>query len=436
MKRDWSMPNLRDAYKPVPQALDQAISAVLRSIKKEESKEKTNNSWIFHGKAKKTGVFAALCALLLGLTAAYAVTRPAILNWLLGPGSANRSLEQSAQNIMAEKSADHITARVTGILYDGYQFAFSYELENNQADQPALVVLDHTALVNGQALELNVSMYEPKLVPDVRQDVLPVRRNPTDGGAWSLPIKQKLSGDVTCEVTFNVYRPIKGFAIVSDLEDGIHHLNEYDADVQAEILDSWNTLRGFKNTIIADSTKKDPETWFRDGYTVMNSDGEVYLGESDLGKSWDEAPLYNLRQTARIPVTFTLDTDTAEVYDFSDTADVTLPDCTLHIRHLRFSPLTTLVDISLIPGENSPEAALELAERYGPIELLDENGAPLIFADMDYEFSPYPWATEHWRDNGSWACTYRIEMPGLEVWPESIGLITQQGELLRLKISK
>ena len=90
MKRDWSKPNLRDAYKPLPQAFDQAVSATLQSLKAaEESK---------HHLSKRTAVFAILCALLLGLTVAYAVTRPAILNWLLGYGEANNALERSVQS--------------------------------------------------------------------------------------------------------------------------------------------------------------------------------------------------------------------------------------------------------------------------------------------------------------------------------------------------
>ena len=93
-----------------------------------------------------------------------------------------------------------------------------------------------------------------------------------------------------------------------------------------------------------------------------------------------------------------------------------------------------MVEISLIPKENTREAAQELAVRYGALDLADENGAPLTYSSMDYTFSPHPWATEHWRDNDHWACTYRIEMPGLQVWPESISLITEQGEILRLTI--
>ena len=160
------------------------------------------------------------------------------------------------------------------------------------------------------------------------------------------------------------------------------------------------------------------------------------MSESDIGKTWDEAPLYNMRETARIPVKFTFNTSSAIVYDFSDTDDIALDDCTLRIHHLRFSPLTTIVDISLLPKENTQEAAQELVKRYGAIDLADGSGEPLNYSSMDYEFSPNPWATEHWKDNECWACTYMIEMPGLQEWPDSISLVTEQGEILSLKIGK
>ena len=75
-------------------------------------------------------------------------------------------------------------------------------------------------------------------------------------------------------------------------------------------------------------------------------------------------------------------------------------------------------------------------ERYGTMDLVDESGKPLNYSSMDYEFNPNPWATEHWRDIECWACTYMIEMPGLQVWPESISLVTEQGEILSLNISQ
>ena len=390
---------------------------------------------------KKIRFFALVMAavvLLSGIAVAYAITRPEILNWLIGYEQASAPLEQAAQTVVAENSADHITVRINSVVYDSYQFAFSYELENDQPDQPAMVAVDSCALVNGKELGLDVSDYALRLVPDSHQDVLPVPRNPADGGAWSLPIRQALTGEVTCEVTFIVHRPTKGFVVVSSPEDPVYHLDEYDTETQAEIQDKWNTLRGFKNTLITDSNDNDPERWAQLGYTVIDPDGNAYMSENDLdlGKTWEEAPLHNLRETARIPVMFTFNTDTTIVYDFSDHDSVELDDCTIRIHHLRFSPLMTIVDISLIPKENTQEAAQELVERYGAMDLVDESGQPLKYSSMDYEFSPNPWATEHWKDNECWACTYMIEMPGLQEWPDSISLVTEQGEILSLKIGK
>lgn len=96
----------------------------------------------------------------------------------------------------------------------------------------------------------------------------------------------------------------------------------------------------------------------------------------------------------------------------------------------------TIVDISLIPKESTQEAAQELVERYGAMDLVDESGQPLKYSSMDYEFSPNPWVTEHWGENECWACTYRIEMPGLQVWPERIRVVTEHGEILNLRIAK
>ncbi len=120
----------------------------------------------------------------------------------------------------------------------------------------------------------------------------------------------------------------------------------------------------------------------------------------------------------------------------ADTGSVELTDCTLRIHRLRFSQLTTFVDISLIPNHNTRKAAQELVERFGAIHLVDESGAPLVYSSMDYTFSPNPWTTKHWKDNDYWACTYRIEMPGLQIWPERIRLMTEHGEILSLRIDQ
>ena len=77
-----------------------------------------------------------------------------------------------------------------------------------------------------------------------------------------------------------------------------------------------------------------------------------------------------------------------------------------------------------------------MVDRYGSLNLLDEKGKQLDYAEMEYEFSPSPWATEHWHNNDCWACTYSIELPGLQSWPENISLVTDQGEVLRVNLGR
>ena len=138
----------------------------------------------------------AICALLMGMVVAYAaVTKPAILNWLLGNQDArgyqdaNEVLEQSAQTVVAENSADHITVRINSVVYDSYQFAFSYELENDQPDQPAMVAVDSCALVNGKELgttqlpipEAGLSPYSSENASASGEKLVP-----TGDGLWQL----------------------------------------------------------------------------------------------------------------------------------------------------------------------------------------------------------------------------------------------------------
>ena len=105
MTRDWNKLNIRDAYKPVPQEFDQAVSKTIRGIRIGEAKQETASGAVF--RCRRMLFIAAICALLMGMVVAYAaVTKPAILNWLLGNQDArgyqdaNEALEQSAQTVV------------------------------------------------------------------------------------------------------------------------------------------------------------------------------------------------------------------------------------------------------------------------------------------------------------------------------------------------
>ena len=121
---------------------------------------------------------------------------------------------------------------------------------------------------------------------------------------------------------------------------------------------------------------------------------------------------------------------TAEIYDFSDLDDSVLPDGILRVYRLSFSAEDTVIDIRLFPEENCREAAEAMAERYGSLELVDGQGSALAVATADNsqpEVRTDDWETERW------ACCYTVRAAGMDSVPESIGIMTRQGEILRVQ---
>ncbi|MBR6442398.1 MAG: hypothetical protein IKS46_01815 [Clostridia bacterium] len=118
---------------------------------------------------------------------------------------------------------------------------------------------------------------------------------------------------------------------------------------------------------------------------------------------------------------------TAETFDFSDLDDSVLPDGILRIYRLSFSAEDTVIDIRLFPEENCREAAEAMAERYGSLELVDGQGSTLAVATADNgqpEVRTDDWEAERW------ACCYTVRAAGMDSVPESIGIMTRQGEIL------
>ncbi len=264
-------------------------------------------------------------------------------------------------------------------------------------------------------------LYSPQMVPSPHLDILPVQRNPAVGGGWSQRITKPLSGPVECEMTFLVYRPEKGFAVLLEPEDMLAHPEQYDPQTQAEIVDSLNTLRSFRDTVIVEATPEAEQNLLAQGYTLIGS--SVFLqGAPDN--------THHLRETARITVRFTFDASQAVAYDFSGHV-LTLPDCQVQVERFRCTPLETSFDIRLIPADNTQEAAQALADKHGEWQLTDEHGEPVTYSEMDSLYSLTPYTSG---SNGQWKCLYIESLPGLLEFPESIGFVTQAGELFRFPL--
>lgn len=431
MKRDKAQLNLRNAYKPVPEAFRQTVLRTVRSVRP-DARQHTPHDRMLRGAPGKIAVAVILGFLLLGMAAAYAAARPAILNWLLGAEPApGAPLTFSTQKISGENAADHITVRMDSLIYDGERFSFSFAVENDDPAFPALVAMEPRFLVNGEPVSLEEFLAndaKPTLVPSARLDALPVQRNPVVCGGWSQILPAELDGDVTCEMTFIVYRPKKAFAVVPDPDDPIFRMEDCAPEQQAEIRDVLDTYMSFQNAVLADRDALDPQPWFQAGYSVIGgpTDATEWIDPAEEGFD-------HLAETARFTVVFRFDAGIRQAFDFSETPDIPLDDCTVRVGSFRLSPLTTRVDVLLIPHENTQEAAQALLQKYGPMDLTDERGDPVAYAEMDSLYENAPWASLR---DGQWRCRYLMQLPGLQEWPESVGLTVKTGDLLRVRLPR
>lgn len=365
----------------------------------------------------RTMILAAALLLAALSTTAYALTRPAVLDWLLTTRNpASIELESSAQDVFAKASADGITARITSLVYDGSQIAFSYELENGAPTQPVVVMLDSTITLNGLAVTIPHYQHDRhgQLVPSADLDMVPVQRNPIRRGSWCSGLPEGLSGRVEGEVTFVIYRPEKAFAYL--VAPGSMWLDETIQD--PDIADVRKTLESFTNTIIAESD--DPDAWAAQGYTVLAS---FHAYEAADARS-------HLVEVARIRVPFAFDADKAIAYDFSGAA-AQLADCTAQAIDFRLTPLTTHVHVHLTPDDNSEAAARALADKYGAFSLTDDAGAPVTYSEMDAMFGVGPRVTQ---EDGQWVCCHWEEMPGLQTFPANVGFTLENAEPFRFDL--
>lgn len=379
---------------------------------------------------------ALLAALIIAIlcTAAFAITRPAVIDWLLAPDApASPQLTSTAQDIHSESTADGVTVRMTGLVYDGTQLAFSYEIENAAPTQPALVLLASDLTVDGQPI--GVPHYvtnngDARLVPSPHLDVLPVRRNPMVGGGWSNTIALPLTGTITGEAYFDVYRPEKAFAVLIPADSDFYD-ESIGGEYRAELDDALATLRSFpdvllvdgnENIVLIDDNVDDAEALAAQGYTVLGRSGRAIFPVDD--------PRCHVVRTARVTVPFTFNADNVFCCDFSSTS-FTRADCTVQVKQFLLTSLVTRVKIHLLPTDNTEAAARILADTCGPFTLTDEAGQPVVYSEMDSMYSMYPVVA---CQNGQWLVQYWEELPGLLHFPQSIGFTVHTGDLFRFDL--
>lgn len=371
------------------------------------------------GRRTSTLVVVALALVLVFAATAFALSRPAVLNWLTGNAPVSTQLEATVQTVIGENVLDGITVRMTSMVYDGQKLAFAYELENDQPAMPVLIAVNPTMRIDGKAVEIAYCTADPsapQMVPSPHLDVLPVQRNPAVGGGV-VCVGDAAPKQILCEMTFVVYKPEKQFAIFLEPDSMQANAESYTGDERAEAEDSLNTLRSFRNAAFV----PEADIANQEGYTVINGSGQLY----DLPEN------SHLTEVSQIRVTFSFDASVAFACDFAGTNDSELTDAALHVEKFRLSSLETSVDLWLIPQENTEKAARDLAGKYGAYMLADEQGAAVQYSEMDYMADDQPDVKQI---NGQWVCRYQSEMPGLLRFPESVCFIAGGQELLRFDL--
>lgn len=371
------------------------------------------------GRKPSTLVAVTLILVLLFAATAFAITRPAVLKWLTGNAPTSMQLQSTAQSVTAENTADGITVRITGIVYDGQKLAFAYEVENDHPAMPVLIAANPTMRIDGKAATMGYCTADPsapQMVPSPHLDVLPVQRNPAVGGGM-VYIGDASKKTVLCEMTFVVYQPEHQFAIVLDPDSMQANVESYTGDARAEAEDSLHTLSSFRNAVFATDADRAGEQ----GDTVIDGSGMLY----DLPEN------SHLTEISQITVTFAFDASLTFACDFAGTADQPLADATLHVDSFRLSSLETRIDLWLIPQQNTQKAANDLAETYGIYTLTDEQGEAVHYSEMDHIADNQPCVMQI---DGQWVCRYQSEMPGLLHFPESVGFIAGGTELIRFDL--
>ena len=392
--------DLKNAFPPMPEMCRSAMVIAVGSAQEERNMKRSF----------RLAVLVAVMILTL-TSAAYAVTRPPVLDWLLGRGSAGIWLENAAQTVDGHASSDGVTIAVTSLVYDGKRLVLSYEASVDDPTRAVMVSPDRVITLNGAPAAMDwLSVEELRMVPSPHLDFLPAARNPIRAGAWSDTLPD-LSGMVEAELDFLIFRPETAFAIID--EDGAlsADLSALDEETRAEHQDRLNTLAALTNAVVTEDIP--------DGYTPVTINGGLIEGEEP-----------HLAET-RLTVRFRFSADAPMVRDFSEAADIALPDATARVNLFRLSPLSTRAQVDLLPWENTEDAARLLRDTYGPAMLTDEDGRQVSYADMDYLASLEPRVLQ---TDGQWLCRYDIDMPGLQTLPESIGLTAASGDLLRFPL--
>jgi hypothetical protein len=367
-------------------------------------------------KKLSTGLILAFVLMALTLTA-LALSQAGLLDFLIGnPEKASMELKDSMQLIDTTEEFDHIRIRITGAAYDGEKLAISWESQNLNPQEPAMLSM-RSVTAGGEDIWPNFSAFDGDWLPmlfGLQEEGFD--RQKVSGGMVGLAAREQLTGQVPVEVKVAIQRPTGPLMVVDVSLYPQEGENEDDKAFREERM----ALVKETGLAIAPHDQLNPKTWINKGYVPVDDSGQIFGHSEQQGNAlYTEYPGL-MKDAGIITLTFTLDADRglALVRDLVPRQrDIKLKDCTVRINRLSLSPLTTRMDIDLIPHDGTAESALILQERYGNISPTTKGKNP-AFADMEFESAG---ARRQLKD-GSWAYHVDILYPGLNVFPDSITL--------------
>ncbi len=388
------------------------------------------------GRKLRTGLVAAILVLLLLMAASYAAMEWGILDYLLGRhGRPASELNASTQTVHAAGEADGIALTVTGAVYDGERLSLSWTVENktpaNLAAYDVRSISFGEEWVDPQFSRLSYDCWAPSAF-GMEETSWP--RNPVQSGMVSNPMQKALAGKQEVVLELRVSRPTRPVVVADQvLLDRL--AQQEDPVLQAEARYLADTLEG-AGVKIAAGDELSAACWWEKGAMVMDAQGSVLPPETmdpDDPALWEEGGPYQMdslmKQTGSAFIRFWLDADAGLAFRHDVWArkaaggeaqeDIRLKDCAVRMKRLSMTPLSTHIAFQMLPLENTREAAETLRETYGWLEIADENGQPLDFADMENgQGTPGLYQTE----SEQWVVEWDWTLPGANRVPKEIRL--------------
>lgn len=349
----------------------------------------------------------ALAALLALSGVAYAASQLGLWDYLIKAQSPAPALQEMAQDIVATTVYDDIQIDVTGAVYDGIRLSVSFSAKNLKPENLAMIHLS-TLRLNGKSVSFSFQSLSEQWLPDIFSvnEAGAYSRNPVQGGMLSLPLDQEYTGEILCEAVFTLSRPTNGMPLVCDpilwydYAKAFPDSPEMAADYQKRqsaieqsgiaMLDAWESLH--------------PEyaLYLSQGYTLLDASGQFLLDDpacqelleqfvpEAYGVQMNSNAMLNREGQMTEPETFTLaftiNADQGKANRIVCVPeDTALSNCTVHFTQAVVSPLSTVISFEISPSQQTAQAAQEILQSFGPVSLVDENGQPLDFYDMEYE---------------------------------------------------